>query len=180
MRVFLAASVVAVAVMTGAVLAGGLRPRETAVRPSAKARAAPAFTVPDIRNPTATIEMSTFRGKPVILNFWASWCVPCRTELPAFRAAQRRLGDDVQFLGMSHQDNREDGLDLLARAEIGYPSGYDPKGDVARAYGLYGMPTTVFISADGRVVATRTGEMTEAQLVRAVQDLFDVDVRGTS
>lgn len=79
---------------------------------------------------------------------------------------------------MSHQDDRQDGLDLLARAEIGFPSGFDPKGEVARAYGLYGMPTTIFISADGRIVATRTGEMTEDQLVRAVQDLFKVDVGG--
>ena len=176
MQVFLTVSVAAVAVLVGAVLLGGLRLREAPVRPSSKARAAPAFAVPDIQDPSATIEISSYRGKPIVLNFWASWCVPCRTELPAFRAAQRRLGDGVQFLGMSHQDSREDGLDLLERAGIGYPSGYDPKGDVATAYGLYGMPTTVFISADGRIVATRTGEMTEDQLVRAVRDLFGVDV----
>ena len=179
-QVFLAVSVATVAVLAGAVMAGGLRPREVPVRHSAKARVAPAFAVPDIRDPSATIEMSSYRGTPVILNFWASWCVPCRTELPAFRSAQRRLGDDVQFLGMSHQDSREDGLDLLARAQIGFPSGFDPKGDVARAYGLYGMPTTIFISADGRIVATRTGEMTEDQLVRAVQDVFKIDIRGRS
>ena len=175
LTVFVAVSVAAVAVLAGAVSVGRLRPREAPVRPSAKARAAPVFAVPDIRDPSATIETASYRGTPIVLNFWASWCVPCRTELPAFRSAQRRLGDDVQFLGMSHQDNREDGLDLLERAGISYPSGYDPKGDVARAFGLYGMPTTVFISADGRVVATRTGEMTEPQLLRAVRDLFGVD-----
>lgn len=171
----LTVSVAAVAVLAGAFLAGGLRRTDAPVRASSRSRAAPAFTVPDIRNPSSTIEMSSYRGKPVVLNFWASWCVPCRTELPAFRSAQRRLGNGVQFLGMSHQDNREDGLDLLERTGIGYPSGYDPKGDVARAYGVYGMPTTVFISADGRIVATRTGEMTEGQLVQAVRDLFGVD-----
>ena len=175
MKVLLTMSVAAVAVLAGAVLVGGPRPGEAPVRPSVKAPVARAFTVPDIRDPSATIEISSYRGTPVVLNFWASWCVPCRTELPAFRSAQRRLGDGVQFLGMSHQDNREDGLDLLERAGIGYPSGYDPKGDVARAYGLYGMPTTVFISANGRIVATRTGEMTEDQLVQAVRDLFGVN-----
>ena len=178
MRVFLGVSVAAVAVVAGIVLVATLRPPEAPVRPSAKSRAAPEFTVQSIRDPNEMIEMSSYRGKPVILNFWASWCVPCRTELPAFGAARRRLGDDVQFLGMSHQDNRDDGLDLLERAQIDYPSGYDPKGDVARTFGLYGMPTTVFISADGRILATRTGEMTEDQLVRAVQDLFETDVRS--
>lgn len=121
-------SVSAVAVLAGVLLVGSMRPGDTPVRPSAEARAAPAFAVPDIRDPSATIELSSYRGRPVILNFWASWCVPCRTELPAFRAVQRRLGDDVQFLGMSHQDNRDDGLELLAWAKIDSPFRLRPQG----------------------------------------------------
>lgn len=137
---------------------------------------APAFAVPDLRDETRTIELEQLRGHPVVLNFWASWCVPCRKELPAFQALYGRMGDQVTFLGMNHQDSRDDAVALLQKSGVQYRSGFDPQGRVARAYALYGMPTTVFISSEGRILATRTGEMSESQLADDIRDLFAVVV----
>lgn len=150
------------------------QPDSSAVRRSSADSAAPTFRIPDLRDEAATIDLRDLRGRPVVLNFWASWCVPCRKEMPAFQAVYRRTGDDVAFLGINNKDSRDDALDLLRTTGVRYPSGFDPKGQVAQAYGLYGMPTTVFISADGRILATRTGEMTESALSAAITELFDV------
>lgn len=154
------------------------RPGDTAVVRSDADRTAPAFAVPDLRDETNTITLEEFRGRPVVLNFWASWCVPCRKEMPAFEALHDRLGNRVAFLGMNNQDSRRDALGLLRETKVSYPLGYDPAGRVARAYSLRGMPTTVFISAEGKILATQTGQMSESQLAEALRDFFGVAQSG--
>ena len=174
-RVAIALTAVAAAAVVAVALS--YRPDPPAVTASGEGRPAPAFQVSDLRDGTRTIELADLRGRPVVLNFWASWCVPCRKEMPAFERVHQRVRSDAEFLGMNHQDSREDALDLLERTGVGYPSGFDPQGNVARAYGLYGMPTTVFISGDGRILATRTGELSEQELERALSELFGVRSR---
>lgn len=165
----------AVVAVAGAVATAVVyRPDPPAVTATGRGRAAPDFEVPDVRDDTRTIALDDFAGRPVVLNFWASWCVPCRKEMPAFANVDRRVGDEVTFLGMNHQDSRDDAIDRLAETGVRYASGFDPQGKVARAYGLYGMPTTVFISSDGRILATRTGEISEKELESALAELFDV------
>lgn len=115
-----------------------------------------------------------FRGRPLVVNLFASWCVPCRKELPAFRAVSEQLGARVAFLGVNHQDNRKSGQDMLAEFGIRYPAGYDPDGKVAADYGLVGMPSTLFVSPDGRLLETHTGELTRRQLEDAISRLFGV------
>lgn len=154
------------------------RPADTPVRRAGGERFAPDFELPDLRDERATIELRSLRGRPVVLNFWASWCVPCRKEMPAFQAVHARLGDKVAFLGVNHQDSRDDALDFLRSSGVQYPAAYDPGGKTGAAYALYGMPTTVFVAADGRILATRTGELSEQQLLSAVRDLFGVDVKS--
>ena len=122
------------------------------------------------------VSLAALQGRPVVVNFFASWCVPCRRELPAFQAVADRAGDRVAFLGIDHQDDRKGGLDLLADTGVRFPSGYDPEGKVARAYGLLGMPSTLFVSPDGVLLEAHTGEMSEAQLVRAVERHFGIAV----
>ena len=78
----------------------------------------------------------------MVVNFFASWCIPCRKEMPAFQAVSDRVGSKVAFLGIDHQDSREGGLDLVAQTGVRYPIGYDPDGSVATGYGLFGMPNT--------------------------------------
>ena len=138
---------------------------------------ASAFEVSDLRDETATVALADAAGRPRVVNFWASWCVPCREEMPAFEAVHQRVGDRVAFIGIDNQDSRDDALEFLDHTGVTYPTGFDPKGGVARAYGLFGMPTTVFVSKDGRILARRTGSLTEQQLTKAIRDLFDVAVR---
>ncbi len=135
-------------------------------------RPAPGFSLPDLRRPEAKVELASYRGRPVVLNFWASWCVPCRREMPTFQAISQEQGDRVAFVGINHQDGRSPALRLLDETGVTYPAGHDPGGKVAVAYGLIGMPTTVFISPTGQVVATQVGEMSRSQLAAAIEELF--------
>ena len=133
---------------------------------------APAIQLPDLTQPDQTIELDALAGRPVVLNFWASWCVPCRREMPAFQALYERLGSQVAFLGINHQDSRDDALDLLRETGVQYPNGHDPQGRVAHDYGVFGMPTTVFISADGEILARRTGEIHADELERSIKEVL--------
>src|SRR5207237_2388314 len=110
---------------------------------------APAFTLDDLHEGKPPVSLAALRGRPVVLNFWAAWCVPCKDELPAFEAVHSRLGGRVAFVGIDRQDNRGDALDLAARAGLTYPSAFDPNGSLDGPYRLLGTPTTVFISPTG-------------------------------
>lgn len=130
------------------------------------------FDLPNLREGGEPVRLADYRGRPVVVNFWASWCVPCRREMPAFQAVSKRMRGRVAFIGVNHQDSRKGGLALLAETGVTYPAGYDPDGAVAKAYGLIGMPSTIFVSADGEIVGRRTGGLTAAELERAITDLL--------
>jgi cytochrome c biogenesis protein CcmG/thiol:disulfide interchange protein DsbE len=134
---------------------------------------APAIDLPRL-NGDGNVSLASFRGRPVVVNFFASWCVPCRTEMPAFQAVSTQLKDRVAFMGVNHNDDRAGGLQLLADTGVRYPTGYDPNGRVAAAYGLFGMPSTLFIGADGRLLETHTGQITREQLEQTISRLFGV------
>lgn len=140
----------------------------------ARAGAAPPFALPSLVDEESVIRLSDHRGTPVVLNFWASWCAPCRKEMPVLAQVSAELAGRVDFVGIDHQDRREDALALLREAGVSYPTAFDPAGGAARDYELRGMPTTVFIDADGRVLATSLGELTESKLRIAILELFDV------
>ncbi len=133
---------------------------------------APSFELADVRQDEPSVSLPSFRGKPVVLNFWASWCVPCRREMPVFQAVADQFEGRVAFVGVNHQDSRRLALELLSETGVRYPSAYDPDGKVANAYRLFGMPTTVFISPQGSIVERRTGEMSGPELERAVERLL--------
>ena len=138
-----------------------------------RAGPAPGFRLPSLTDGTTTVALVDFRGRPVVLNFWASWCLPCRREMPLLAAADRRLGGAVSFVGVNYQDTTEEALALVDDTGVTYPSGVDSDGEVGRSYGLYGMPTTVFIAADGRIVGRYLGEMSTATLDRFLVQLVE-------
>lgn len=120
------------------------------------------------------VRIADHRGTPVVVNFWAAWCTPCRRELPALVSAAQDYEGRVQFLGVDHEDNREDALDLARAAGVDYPLAFDPQGRTGAAIELRGMPTTVFVDAEGRVLERRTGEIDRATLDDTILRLFAV------
>lgn len=128
--------------------------------------------LPDVRVGAPAVSLAALSGKPVVLNFFASWCIPCTKELPAFQAVAADTKGRVAFVGINHQDNRDAAAKLMSETGVRYPAGFDPRGKVARAFGLRGMPTTIFISASGRVLERRNGEMSGADLRHAIDRLF--------
>ncbi len=125
---------------------------------------APAFTLANLQEGRPELSLSQFRGKPVLLNVWATWCTPCVQEMPMLQAAHARYGDKVQFLGVDRQDYRPDALRFLQQRGVTYPSAYDPNATLDGPYRLRGMPTSVFIDAKGRIVERVTGPLTKSQL----------------
>lgn len=113
----------------------------------------------------ATASLAEFRGEPVVLNFWASWCPSCVAEMSAaFRPVHEDLGDAITFIGMNIQDERALALELLAETEVGWINAEDPNGTLYAELGGLGMPYTVVISAEGGVLETHNGPLDEGQL----------------
>lgn len=101
--------------------------------------------------------------RPVVVNLFASWCGPCADEAPALRAVALEL-PDVAFLGVDHQDLLEDGRAFVEEHDVPFPTLFDIGGEVARAIGSTGMPTTAFFDRDGRLVDLHVGPLSEDEL----------------
>jgi cytochrome c biogenesis protein CcmG, thiol:disulfide interchange protein DsbE len=113
--------------------------------------AAPAFTLERLDG-KGDLSLDSLRGKTLVLNFWASWCGPCKDETPLLQEAWGRWRDKgVVFLGIDVKDFRGDAKDFLARYGVTYPNVYDGKGSTVGRYGVTGFPETYFVDADGKV-----------------------------
>ena len=132
---------------------------------------APEFSLPDLVDPSRTVSIAGLRGRPVLVNFWASWCVPCRKEMPVLEAAYRRLRGRVVFLGVDTNDTRGAALSFLRQMGVTYPSVYDPHGTAATAYGLFGLPTTVFVAPSGRMLERHVGALSPSTLASSIHSL---------
>ena len=119
---------------------------------------APAFTLNAVGG-GAPVSLASLRGRPVVINFWATWCVPCYEEHAVLVAAAREAGDSVQFLGVIYEDEEDRVGDFLSRQGSAYPSLMDDNGKTAMAYGIYGVPETFFVDAQGRIAAKYTGPL---------------------
>lgn len=130
-----------------------IQPRTPTVRVAPEAGAlAPAFEVPAYAE-GKTVRLDAFRGHPIVLNFWASWCPPCRAEADVLQAASLRYkSQGVVFIGIDSQtDTWAASRKFLTQHGVTYPVGRDATGAVARAYRVTGLPTTYFVDAGGRV-----------------------------
>ena len=142
--------------------------------------AAPAFDLPRVGAEDERLRLADFAGQPMVVNFWASWCVPCRKEMPALQAAAERLVGRVAFVGVNHQDGQSPAAEFEREVGVTYPSGYDPDGAVARDFGVVGLPTTVLVDVSGRIVARSLGELTENELDDLIADAFGIGEGGGS
>ena len=110
------------------------------------------------------ISVEELRGYPVVLNFWASWCIPCREEAPVLDASADAHRGEVVFLGIDVQDLRGDALAFLDEFDVRYVSVRDRAGETYRAYGLTGVPETYYLDAAGRIVAHSPGPVSPQSL----------------
>jgi cytochrome c biogenesis protein CcmG/thiol:disulfide interchange protein DsbE len=125
---------------------------------------APAVDLPDVRAGRPRVVLASLRGTPVIVNFWATWCVPCRQELPLLADASERLGGRVAVVGVDVRDNRDAARRFLAARGADYPSAYDPEATTRRGFGYAGLPVTVLVDRDGTLLDRVTGRLTKARL----------------
>jgi thiol-disulfide isomerase/thioredoxin len=152
--------------------------------------AAPRFALPSLRDERTPITLSALAGRPVVVNFWASWCAPCREEMKAFEAEHERLAGHVTFVGVDTNDDRNDARAFVAQVGVTYALAFDPEGAVAPRYNAIGLPTTIFIDARGRMLERRLGATSQAELHATIENLLrtssvrrpsvSVSIRGTS
>jgi len=122
----------------------------------------PAPDVTVYREDGSAVQLSDFFGKPIVLNFWASWCGPCKQEMPDFHEAFLAQGDEIHFLMINATTGRETvetAADFIAQQEYTFPVFYDTTTEAAMTYGAYSLPTTFFIDAQGNAVAQAVGSI---------------------
>jgi thiol-disulfide isomerase/thioredoxin len=129
--------------------------------------------------PTDTFELfaggdatfAAFEGEPLVINFWASWCPACVGELPEFQRVHEARGDEVTFLGIANTDVRGAAVGLADDVGLTYRLADDPSGDLFREFGLIAMPSTIFVSPDGRIVDVFAGQLNESALDERIDAL---------
>ena len=131
---------------------------------------APDFTVTDAAG--NEVKLSDFRGKGVVLNFWATWCGPCQSEMPHFQEAYEQYGEELHFLMVNMStafgDSQSAAEKLLTENGYTFPVYYDDLSECAYAYGINAIPVTAFIDADGNLVSGKSGMISLADLERRI------------
>lgn len=122
------------------------------------------------------VKLSDSFGKPIIVNFWASWCGPCKSELPAFDNLYGKYKDDVVFLMVNLTDGQRETVssvkEFVSDSGYSFPVYYDVEYDAANTYGVHSIPETVFINADGSLYDIRVGAMNEAVLENYIEQMI--------
>ena len=136
---------------------------------------APDFSVEDADG--NAVKLSDMAGKPVVLNIWASWCPPCRQEMPEFNKVYEELGADVHFMMVNavgiNGETKKNGSDYVANEGFTFPAYYDMKQDAVSTYGIRAFPTSFFIDSDGCIAAGVEGAIDEDTLRRGIELIRD-------
>lgn len=132
---------------------------------------APAFALPSLTG-SETLSLDRYRGKIVVLNFWASWCIPCKEENPALTDVwERYRGTEVVLIGVVFQDSPDAARDYTARLGNTWTSALDGDGRMALSYGVFGPPETYFIGSDGIIAGRHIGPIDEQTLITGIETL---------
>ncbi|MBR6735825.1 MAG: TlpA family protein disulfide reductase [Oscillospiraceae bacterium] len=136
---------------------------------------APDFTVVDGEG--NEVKLSDFFGKPIVLNFWASWCGPCKNEMPHFEKAYTEYGDKVNFVMVNSTDGIRETVDKASEYITGegytFPVYFDTQSIAAYTYGVSSLPSTLFIDADGNAIAGYIGTLSEKTLMTNIESLLE-------
>jgi cytochrome c biogenesis protein CcmG/thiol:disulfide interchange protein DsbE len=125
---------------------------------------APGFTLAALGQAAKKVSLSQYQGKPVIVNFWASWCGPCQQETPLLARWYKQQHGHVVLLGLDENDSVASALSFARAKGVTYPIGFDPNVTVASAYGVDGLPQTFFLNAKHHIVYHILGAATQAEL----------------
>ena len=130
---------------------------------------APDFTVTDANG--AKVKLSQFKGKPVIINLWASWCPPCKSEMPVFEKLCKKYDGEIVFMmiNLTTQDDISDAKGFIKDSGYTFPVYFDETGEVGQKYYTPGIPATFFVDAAGGAVAYVTGAINEATLIKGIE-----------
>ncbi|MBQ7845817.1 MAG: TlpA family protein disulfide reductase [Clostridia bacterium] len=150
-------------------------PDVTAAPTATPRPAAPDFTVYDVEG--NAVSLSSMQGKPVVVNFWASWCGPCKSEMPDFQKAYEQHGEAVHFMivnmtdGM--QETKEKAKAYVDKQGFTFPVYYDTDMDAAMTYGVSSIPATYFVAADGSLIARANGAISLATLEKGLSMIME-------
>ncbi|MEA4932402.1 MAG: TlpA disulfide reductase family protein [Lawsonibacter sp.] len=134
---------------------------------------APDFTMQDANG--KTVKLSDFKGTPVVLNVWTSWCKYCKAEMPYFESAYKQYGDQVQFImlnAVKSERSSDGGKNFIKESGYTFPVFYETAGTATTLYGLRGFPATIFIDASGNIVEKNIGAISQAKLNEMIQSLL--------
>ena len=122
--------------------------------------------------PGPDLSLDRLSGRPSLVNLWATWCEPCREEMPLLQDAYARHGEEIRFLGVDTQDRADAAGTFLGDLGVGYPHVVDPEGRLLTKLGIRGLPVTLAIDSSGRIVSQSVGELTAAELQQLIDDLL--------
>ncbi len=130
---------------------------------------APGFTLTALGDPGQHITLSQYRGKPLIVNFWASWCEPCQRETPLLASWYKNQRGHVIIVGLDENDSAASALKFAQAKGVSYPIGVDPGLTAAGAYDVVALPQTFFLNAQHHIVDRVYGAVTQADLAKGVR-----------
>jgi cytochrome c biogenesis protein CcmG/thiol:disulfide interchange protein DsbE len=152
------------------VVASGCRtPKSLTTEPSL----APGEIVPGSVD-TLKATLHALEGKPVVVNFWATWCIPCRAEMPRLAAVATKYKDSVHFLGVDVEDDTNSAETFARQRGVRYPMMSDARGAIRRDQRIVGLPVTQFYRSDGALAFVNNGEIKQEELTRRIDDLLIV------
>jgi cytochrome c biogenesis protein CcmG/thiol:disulfide interchange protein DsbE len=150
------------------VSARGVAPCSTLPQRQAPAPRRDAELLPDIAlrclTSSAAVQLRELRGKPMVINMWATWCGPCRTEMPMLEAANDDYDGRVTFIGVNTKDASTSAASFLEEVGVSYAQLVDPSAELLRSTRVPGLPVTLAVAADGAVVGQHAGALDRAQL----------------
>ena len=149
---------------------------DTDINHTEKPNVIPAMDFTVYTQEKTAVKLSDFYGKPIVVNFWATWCGPCKSELPAFEALYNEYKDEVNFLMVNLTDGAQETIpgvtDFITKNSYTFPVYFDTEMDAAITYGVYSIPATLFIDADGNIVASQLGAMSENTLKNYIESIY--------